>query len=139
MSALSAATMKSNWGIWVVYNAGGVDPGWLCGPKRTYDPRARLVSRALERIDGANTGANSSAKGARVLACPRRVRDRRPWSGPRTVALVARHWACSNAFWLSRFRRVVRDFKRHAGTVAAFVPLAQVRIMLQRLTASSSS
>jgi hypothetical protein len=47
------------------------------------------------------------------------------------------HWGCSNAFWLSRFGRVVPDFKRHAGNVAAFVPLAQVRIMLQRLTASS--
>jgi hypothetical protein len=53
--------------------------------------------------------------------------------------LVARHRACSNAFRLSRFGRVVRDFKRHAGTVAAFVPLAPVHIMLKRPAASSSS
>jgi len=32
--------------------------------KRTYDPRARLVSRPLERIDGTNTAATSSARGA---------------------------------------------------------------------------
>jgi hypothetical protein len=57
----------------------------------------------------------------------------------RKAALVARHRACSNAFRLSRFGRVVRDFKRHAGTVAAFVPLAPVHIMLKRPAASSSS
>ena len=49
-------------------------------------------------------------------------------------ALVERTFA-----WLSRFRRLARDFERYARTVAAFIHLAMIRIMLQRLVASSSS
>ena len=47
-----------------------VDSGRLCGPwgKRTYDPRARLVSRALERIDATNAAANSSARGRAIAS-----------------------------------------------------------------------
>ncbi len=41
--------------------------------------------------------------------------------------------------WLSRFRRLARDFERYARTVAAFIHLAMIRIMLKRLVASSSS
>src|SRR5262249_17076914 len=140
--------------------------------KPTYDPRARLVSRPLERIDGRNPAAFLPRRGA-ISSGPRRVvpQDRRPWSGrsPRSLSITrpppaSRSHACdaeaeplnlsdvvrqpctfnvaasqdriggtvtggcSNAFWLSPFGRVVRDFKRHAGTVAA--PLAPVRIML---------
>src|SRR5438128_2090458 len=65
-SALKTRGVRLRSNAAYVYNAGGVDSGWLCDPKRTYDPRARRISRALERIDGANTAANSSAKGARV-------------------------------------------------------------------------
>jgi len=39
--------------------------------------------------------------------------------------------------WISRNRRLARDFERHATTVAAFVRLAMIRIMLKRLTAPS--
>jgi transposase len=49
-------------------------------------------------------------------------------------ALVERTFA-----WLSRFRRLARDFERYARTVAAFIHLAMIRIMLKRLVASSSS
>jgi transposase len=41
--------------------------------------------------------------------------------------------------WLSRFRRLARDFERYARTVAAFIHLAMIRIMVKRLVASSSS
>jgi transposase len=41
--------------------------------------------------------------------------------------------------WLSRFRRLARDFERYARTVAAFIHLAMIRVMLKRLVASSSS
>jgi transposase len=41
--------------------------------------------------------------------------------------------------WLSRFRRLARDFERYARTVAAFIRLAMIRIMLKRLVASPSS
>src|SRR6185436_7201712 len=36
--------------------------------------------------------------------------------------------------WISRNRRLARDFERYAGTVAAFIRLAMIRIMLRRLT-----
>ena len=40
--------------------------------------------------------------------------------------------------WISRNRRLTRDYERHARTAAAFVRLAMIRIMLRRLTATSS-
>ena len=41
--------------------------------------------------------------------------------------------------WISRNRRLARDFERYAATVAAFVRLAMIRIMLRRLAANASS
>jgi transposase len=41
--------------------------------------------------------------------------------------------------WISRNRRLVRDFERYARTVAAFVRLAMIRIMLRRLTRATHS
>jgi len=39
--------------------------------------------------------------------------------------------------WISRNRRLARDFERYARTVAAFIRLAMIRIMLRRLTRPS--
>ncbi len=39
--------------------------------------------------------------------------------------------------WISRNRRLARDFERHATSAAAFVRLAMIRIMLKRLTTPS--
>jgi transposase len=35
--------------------------------------------------------------------------------------------------WISRNRRLVRDFERYARTVAAFIRLAMIKLMLRRL------
>jgi transposase len=40
--------------------------------------------------------------------------------------------------WISRNRRLARDFERYARTVAAFIRLAMIRIMLRRLTRSTT-
>jgi transposase len=40
--------------------------------------------------------------------------------------------------WISRCRRLAKDFERHARKVAAFIRLAMIRIMLRRLTTISS-
>ena len=54
--------------------------------------------------------------------------------------VLPKRWIVERTFaWLSRFRRLTRDFERYARTVAAFIHLAMIRIMLQRLVASSSS
>ena len=41
--------------------------------------------------------------------------------------------------WISRNRRLPRDFERYATTVAAFVRSAMIRIMLRRLAGNASS
>jgi len=38
--------------------------------------------------------------------------------------------------WISRCRRLARDYERHARTAAAFVRLAMIRLMLRRLAAT---
>ena len=38
--------------------------------------------------------------------------------------------------WISRSRRLARDYERHARTAAAFVRIAMIRLMLRRLAAS---
>src|SRR5258705_13707712 len=40
--------------------------------------------------------------------------------------------------WISRNRRLARDFERYARTVAAFVRLSMIRIILRRLTRTNS-
>jgi len=39
--------------------------------------------------------------------------------------------------WISRNRRLARDYERYAGTVVAFIKLAMIRLMLRRLTRST--
>jgi transposase len=41
--------------------------------------------------------------------------------------------------WVSRNRRLARDFERYARTAAAFFRLAMIRIMLRRLTRPTHS
>ena len=79
------------------------------------------------------------------------IRDQRwPRSSPTPVAgrlqivkrsdahrfvVLPKRWIVERTFaWISRNRRLARDFERYAGTVAAFVRLAMIRIMLKRLT-----
>jgi transposase len=47
-----------------------------------------------------------------------------PGSSPRTERTLA---------WISRCRRLARDYERHARKAAAFVRLAMIRLMLRRL------
>jgi transposase len=49
--------------------------------------------------------------------------------------VLPKRWVVERIFaWISRNRRLARDFERYARTVAAFVRLAMIRIMLKRLT-----
>jgi transposase len=49
--------------------------------------------------------------------------------------VLPRRWAVERSFaWISRNRRLARDFERYANTVAAFARLAMIRVMLRRLT-----
>jgi transposase len=49
--------------------------------------------------------------------------------------VLPKRWIVERTFaWISRNRRLTRDFERYATSVAAFVRLAMIRLMLKRLT-----
>ena len=49
--------------------------------------------------------------------------------------VLPKRWIVERTFaWISRNRRLARDYERYASTVVAFVRLAMIRIMLRRLT-----
>lgn len=102
------------------------------------DRRTRRLFPFIERIyaDGGYQGPKAAAAAARtgawVIDIVKRPDDAigfevlpKRWIVERTIA------------WISRFRRLARDFERYARTVAAFIRLAMIRIMLRRLTRSN--
>ena len=59
--------------------------------------------------------------------------------GERAREVLPKRWIVERTFaWISRNRRLARDFERYATTVAAFIRLAMIRIMLRRLAANAS-
>ena len=54
--------------------------------------------------------------------------------------VLPKRWIVERTFaWISRCRRLTRDFERYARTTIAFIRLAMIRIMLRRLAANTSS
>ena len=54
--------------------------------------------------------------------------------------VLPKRWIVERTFaWISRNRRLARDFERYSTTVVAFIRLAMIRIMLRRLAANHSS
>ena len=54
--------------------------------------------------------------------------------------VLPKRWIVERTFaWISRNRRLARDFERYTRTVAAFFRLAMIRIMLRRLTRTNHS
>ena len=52
-----------------------------------------------------------------------------------TFAVVPKRWIVERTLaWISRNRRLMRDFERYARTATAFVRLAMIKLMLRRLT-----
>ena len=52
--------------------------------------------------------------------------------------VLPKRWIVERTFaWISRNRRLARDYERYATSVAAFVRLAMIRLMLKRLTKPS--
>jgi transposase len=55
------------------------------------------------------------------------------------VVVLPKRWIVERTLaWISRCRRLTKDFERHARKAAAVVRLAMIRLMLRRLTAPSS-
>jgi transposase len=54
--------------------------------------------------------------------------------------ILPKRWTVERTLaWISRNRRLARDFERYARTVAAFVRVAMIRLMLRRLTRPTHS
>ena len=57
---------------------------------------------------------------------------------PHRFVVLPKRWIVERTFaWISRNRRLARDDERYATSVAAFVRLAMIRLMLKRLTKPS--
>jgi transposase len=55
-------------------------------------------------------------------------------------AALPKRWIVERTIgWISRNRRLARDFERHCRTAAAFIRIAMIRIMLRRLAANASA
>jgi transposase len=54
--------------------------------------------------------------------------------------VLPKRWIVERTFaWISRNRRLARDFERHIRFAVAFIRLAMIRIMLRRLAAKPST
>lgn len=102
------------------------------------DRRTRRLFPFIERIyaDGGYQGPKAATAAARTGAW---VIDivKRPDNAIGFEVLPKRWIVERTIAWISRFRRLARDFERYARTVAAFIRLAMIRIMLRRLTRSN--
>jgi transposase len=104
------------------------------------DRRTRRLFPFIERIygDGGYQGPKAARAAAKTGSWIIEIVGR----SPAAVGFVVlpKRWIVERTFaWLSRFRRLARDFERDARTVAAFIRLAMIGIMLKRLVASPSS
>jgi len=88
----------------------------------------------IERIfaDGGYAGAKTAAA-VRSTGCWKIEIVKR--SDAQRFVVLPKRWIVERTFaWISRNRRLMREFERYAGTAAAFVRLAMIRLMLKRLT-----
>jgi transposase len=98
--------------------------------RRLFPLIARLIGDAGYR--GPKMAAVVARTGSRALEIVRRC-DRH-----RFAVLPKRRIVERTLAWVSRRRRLARDFERHARKAAAFIRLAMIRLMLKRLAASPS-
>jgi transposase len=104
--------------------------GLLREARRSFPFIERLIGDA--GYQGPKMAAAVARTGTWTLEIVRRC-DRH-----RFVALPKRWIAERTLAWVSRCRRLARDYERHARKAAAFVRLAMIRLMLRRLVASPS-
>lgn len=103
------------------------------------DRRTRRLFPFIERIygDGGYQRPKAPKAAAETGCWTIEIVERSPAAVGFEV--LPKRWIVERTFaWLSRFRRLARDFERHARTAAAFIHLAMIRIMLKRVARSSS-
>ena len=101
--------------------------------------RARRLFPFIERIfaDGGYAGRKMAMTVWRTGAWSLQIVKRSDAAG---FEVLPKRWIVERTFaWISRNRRLARDFERYATTVAAFIRLAMIRIMLRRIAANASA
>jgi transposase len=101
--------------------------------------QARRLFPFIERLygDGGYQGPKMQAAVARSGSWTLEIVKR---SNLSHFEILPKRWIVERTFaWISRCRRLARDFERYARTVAAFIRLAMIRVMLKRLTATHSA
>lgn len=101
--------------------------------------RTRRLFPFIERIfaDGGYQGEKTANAVVKTGAWKLEIVKR---SDLHRFVVLPKRWIVERTFaWISRNRRLARDFERHARKAAAFVRLAMIRLMLRRLSASPSS
>jgi transposase len=94
--------------------------------------------RFVERIyaDGGYSGAKTAAM-VRSTGCWKIEIVKR--CDAHRFAFLLKRWIVERAFaWISRNKRLTREFERYASTAVAFVCLAMIRLMLKRRTRPSA-
>jgi transposase len=100
--------------------------------------RTRRLFPFIERIygDGGYQGPKAAKAVARTGAWMMEIVERSATA--LGFEVLPKRWIVERTLaWISRNRRLARDFERYARTAAAFVRLAMIRIMLRRLTRSN--
>jgi transposase len=107
------------------------------GARLVLDRRTRRLFPFIERIfaDAGYQGPTLAAAVAKTGTWALEIVKRNELH--RFVALPKRWIVERTLAWISRNRRLARDFERYARTVAAFIRLAMIRLMLRRLTRTS--
>ena len=105
------------------------------GAALVLDKRTRRLFPFIERIyaDGGYQGPRVRAAAARSGTWKIDIIKRSDIA--KGFVVLPKRWVVERTLaWISRNRRLCRDFERYTRTVAAFVRLAMIRIMLRRLT-----
>ena len=100
--------------------------------------RARRLFPFIKRIfaDGGYAGEKMALIVWRTGAWRLQIVKRSDAAG---FEVLPKRWIVERTFaWISRNRRLARDFERYATTVAASICLAVIRIMPRRLSANIS-
>jgi transposase len=107
------------------------------GARLVLDRRTRRLFPFIERIfaDAGYQGPPLAAAVAKTGTWTLEIVKRNELH--RFVVLPKRWIVERTLAWISRNRRLARDFERYARTVAAFIRLAMIRLMLRRLTRPS--
>jgi transposase len=110
------------------------------GAALVLNKRTRRLFPFIERIyaDGGYQGPRVRAAAARSGTWKIEIIKRSDIA--KGFVVLPKRWVVERTLaWISRNRRLSRDFERYATTVTAFIRLAMIRIMLRRLTRPSPS